>query len=176
MAVRTLTPDDIRGVVGILPTPATPDADQWACTASVDLDETARMTRRIVEGGVSILMTCGSFGEGPTLLADECEDFTKAIRDAMAGRGVLFAGVTTLNTRETIARARRLVALGAHGLFVGRPMWMALDSAPVRQGHPTPKRRRPTWRAGERPAGAGRACATKSEPTVRREPFEPLEA
>lgn len=131
MPSPSLTPEDIVGIVGILPTPATPDADRWSCTQSVDLDETARMTRRIVEGGVSILMTCGSFGEGPTLLAEECEDFTKAILEAMAGRGLLFAGVTTLNTRETIARARRLVALGAHGLFVGRPMWMALDPAGI---------------------------------------------
>jgi dihydrodipicolinate synthase/N-acetylneuraminate lyase len=39
--------------------------------------------------------------------------------------------VTTLNTRDTIARARALVELGADGLFLGRPMWMSLDPAGI---------------------------------------------
>jgi 4-(2-carboxyphenyl)-2-oxobut-3-enoate aldolase len=38
-----------------------------------------------------------------------------------------FAGVTTLNTRDTIARGREAIAVGADGLFVGRPMWLPLD-------------------------------------------------
>lgn len=128
MPRRSLAPDDIVGVVGILPTPATPDAGHWSCTASVDLEETARMTATIKAAGVSILMTGGSFGEGASLLAEETEDFVDTIVQALEGDGLLFAGVTTLNTRETIRRARRLVEIGADGLFLGRPMWMALDA------------------------------------------------
>jgi len=127
-ATRSLTPNDIVGIVGILPTPSTPDADQWSCTASVDLEETARMTATIKSAGVSTLMTCGSFGEGPSLLPEENEDFTDTIVQALGGDGLLLAGVTTLNTRETIRRARRLIEIGANGLFLGRPMWMALDA------------------------------------------------
>ncbi|MCP8938220.1 dihydrodipicolinate synthase family protein [Alsobacter sp. SYSU M60028] len=122
-----ILPADIAGVVGIIPTPSTPDADHWSCVNSVDLDETAKMVSRIVDGGVRILMTNGSFGEGATLTAREHADFTDCIVRTLAGRGLLFAGVTTLNTRDTIARARALVELGADGLFLGRPMWMALD-------------------------------------------------
>jgi 4-(2-carboxyphenyl)-2-oxobut-3-enoate aldolase len=128
---RSLTPDDIVGIVGILPTPSTPDADHWSCTASVDLEETARMVATIASAGVTTLMTCGSFGEGPSLLPEENEDFTDCIIQTLSGRGLLFAGVTTLNTRETIRRARRLVEIGADGLFLGRPMWMALDPAGI---------------------------------------------
>lgn len=119
--------DDIRGIVGIIPTPSTPDADHWSCEASVDFELTRAMVSRIVDGGVRILMTNGSFGEGATLTEREHFDFTACVAGTLAGRGLLFAGVTTLNTRDTIARARGVLARGADGLFLGRPMWMALD-------------------------------------------------
>lgn len=118
---------DIRGVLGMLPTPSTPDADRWDCIRSVDLDETARMTAMIVGAGVRILVTNGSFGEGATLTAEEHRDFTACVAGALGGDGLLFAGVTTLNTRDTIARARAAIDAGADGLFLGRPMWMSLD-------------------------------------------------
>lgn len=127
----TVTADDIRGVLGMLPTPSTPDADRWDCARSVDLDETARMTAMIAGAGVRILVTNGSFGEGATLTASEHRDFTACIADALAGDGLLFAGVTTLNTRDTVERARAAVDAGADGLFLGRPMWMSLDHAMI---------------------------------------------
>ncbi|MHB2166194.1 dihydrodipicolinate synthase family protein [Alsobacter sp. R-9] len=123
----SITVDAIRGIVGILPTPSTPDADHWSCEQSVDLEATAAMVRMVVDAGVGILMTGGSFGEGPTLTWREHRAFTDAIVQAHGGKALLFAGVTTLNTRDTIERARGLVALGADGLFLGRPMWMAMD-------------------------------------------------
>ncbi len=126
-----VTVEDIRGVLGILPTPSTPDADHWSCENSVDLDETARMVETILDAGVSIFLTNGSFGEGATLTWPEHRDFTDCIVRTMRGRGLLFVGVTTLNTRDTIARARALVELGADGLFLGRPMWMSLDPAGI---------------------------------------------
>lgn len=127
----TLTSDDIRGIAGILPTPATPDADHWSCENSVDLAETESMVERVVAGGVRILLTGGSFGEGATLTAREHAAFTDTIVCTAKGRALLFAGATTLNTRDTIQRGRELVALGADGLFLGRPMWMALDQPAI---------------------------------------------
>lgn len=122
-----LSVDDIRGVLGMIPTPSTPDADRWSCENSVDLDATAAMVERVVDGGVRILLTNGSLGEGATLLSHEQRDFHDCIVRTMRGRGLVFAGVTTLNTRETIARARLLLDVGVDGLFLGRPMWMSLD-------------------------------------------------
>ena len=81
----------------------------------------------VVEGGVRILLTNGSLGEGASLLAHEHLDFTRCIADTIKGTGLLFAGVTTLNTRESIARAKGVLSAGADGLFLGRPMWMSLD-------------------------------------------------
>jgi len=122
-----LTPQDITGIVGILPSPATADADRWDCEQSVDLDEVEKMTARIAGEGVRTLMTCGSFGEGATLLHDEQVALAACVADTLKGDGLLFAGATTLNTRETVRLARRLVDAGADGLFLGRPMWMSLD-------------------------------------------------
>ena len=122
-----ITASDITGVLGMLPTPATPDADEWTCTQSVDLAATADMARMVVDGGIGILLTAGSFGEGASLTWEEHQALTDCLVQTVGSRCLIFAGATTLNTRDTIARGRGLVALGAHGLFLGRPMWMSLD-------------------------------------------------
>jgi len=122
-----ISPADIVGVLGILPTPSTPDAGHWSCTHSVDLDATARMVTTIRRAGIRLFATGGSFGEGASLTEAEHLDFTGCVAGALEGGGLLFAGATTMNTRDTIARARRLVERGADGLFLGRPMWMSLD-------------------------------------------------
>lgn len=128
---RHVTTEEIRGVLGMLPTPATPDADHWSCTQSVDLGETARMAEMIVGGGVGMLLTAGSFGEGATLTWEEHQAFTDCLVQTVGGRCLIFAGATTLNTRDTIARGRALAALGADGLFLGRPMWMSLHARDI---------------------------------------------
>ncbi|MEM8663579.1 MAG: dihydrodipicolinate synthase family protein [Pseudomonadota bacterium] len=120
-------PTDLEGIVAILPTPSLPGADRWDCEASVDLEATSAMTEMIAGAGIDLFMTCGSFGEGASLLAQEHEALTRCVAETLAGHGLLFAGATTMNTRETIHLARRLVAAGADGLFLGRPMWMSLD-------------------------------------------------
>ena len=123
--------DAIKGVLGMLPTPATADADQWSCTQSVDLDETERMANMVVDAGISILMTAGSFGEGASLTWAEHQLLTDCLVQTVGERSLIFAGATTLNTRDTIERGRGLVALGADGLFLGRPMWMSLDQVDI---------------------------------------------
>lgn len=125
--LRDITAEHITGVLGMLPTPSTPDADHWSCTQSVDLDETARMATMVVAGGVKTLMTAGSFGEGASLTWEEHQAFTDCLVQSVGSRCLLFVGATTMNTRDTIARGRALMALGADGLFLGRPMWMSLD-------------------------------------------------
>jgi 4-(2-carboxyphenyl)-2-oxobut-3-enoate aldolase len=122
-----LTAADIRGVVAILPTPALPGADRWDARDTVDLAETEKLTRALVDAGVDVLLTGGTFGEGASLTLDEVLAFTDTVVRTVAGRIPVFAGATTLNTRDTIERGRRLADVGADGLFLGRPMWVALD-------------------------------------------------
>lgn len=124
-----VTYEDIVGVVGIVPTPATADASSWSSTNTINLSETEKMVKLVTAAGVDILMTNGTFGEGATLMEDEHLEFVRCVVETNARSRPVFAGVTTLNTRDTIRRARDLLSRGADGLFVGRPMWLALDDA-----------------------------------------------
>ncbi len=128
-------PDGFRGLVGIMPTPATADAGSWRCENSVDLGETERMVQVLVDAGTDILMTNGTFGECATITQDEHRSFNACVAETVAGRVPFFCGVGTLNTRDTVAQARRAVALGADGIFVARPMWLALSQDQIIRFH-----------------------------------------
>lgn len=128
MSVRV---SDLTGVVGIVPTPATADADRWDASDSVNLPETRKMVRLVLAAGVGTIMTTGTFGECATLTWPELRDFVACVVEVAAGAAPVFAGVTTLNTRDTIRRGRGLVDAGADGLFVGRPMWLAMDDRAI---------------------------------------------
>ena len=126
-----VTFDDFVGVAGIVPTPATPHAGQWRAVQTIAYEETRKMVDLVVEAGVNILMTTGTFGECATLTWPELRGFVECVAQTAAGRVPVFAGVTTLNTRDTIERGRELLHVGADGLFVGRPMWLAMDDAAI---------------------------------------------
>lgn len=126
-----LSTEDILGVVGIVPTPANPGADRWDAANTVNLAETEKMIDAVVAAGIEIVMTTGTFGECATLTWGELQDFTDCVVRTTRKRAPVFAGVTTLNTRDTISRGRTLLELGADGLFVGRPMWLPLDDQAI---------------------------------------------
>ena len=126
-----ILPSDINGLVGILPTPATADASSWKAENTVNLPETEKMCRLVVDSGVDILMTNGTFGECATLTEDEHVAFNACVIETVGGRVPVFSGIGTLNTRDTIRRGKALLAAGADGLFVGRPMWLAMDETQI---------------------------------------------
>jgi hypothetical protein len=61
-----LSAQDLRGMYAIPPTPAKPRADRWDATDTVDLDEAARFTERLIQDGVSGFMVLGTTGECAT--------------------------------------------------------------------------------------------------------------
>jgi 4-(2-carboxyphenyl)-2-oxobut-3-enoate aldolase len=126
-----VTTSDVRGVYAIMPTPALPGAGDPAATDTVDHAETARAVRALIDDGVDAVLTTGTFGECATLTWDELRAFAETAVAAAAGRVPVFAGATTLNTRDTIARARVLRDLGVSGMLLGRPMWCYLDDAGI---------------------------------------------
>ena len=128
-----LTSADITGVVGIVPTPATMDADRVDAMQTVNVPETVKLVEAVLDAGTDVIMTTGTFGECSTLTWDELQTMVGCVVDVTAKRRPVFAGVTTLNTRDTIERARHLIDLGADGLFVGQPMWIALDQEMIVQ-------------------------------------------
>lgn len=62
-----VTYDDFRGMLGIVPTPATPDAESWQATNTVNLAETQKMIEVVVGAGIEMIATTGTFGECATL-------------------------------------------------------------------------------------------------------------
>ncbi|GAB6171378.1 hypothetical protein JCM15765_08560 [Paradesulfitobacterium aromaticivorans] len=53
--------------------------------------------------------------------------FVAKVIETAAGRVPVFAGATTLNTRDTLHRGKLFMGLGASGLFLGRPIWCECD-------------------------------------------------
>jgi dihydrodipicolinate synthase/N-acetylneuraminate lyase len=122
---------DFRGLFGILPTPATADASHWSAGNTVDFPQTEKLVALILEAGVDIIATTGTFGECATLTREELLSFVECVVQVNRKSRPVFAGVTTLNTRDTIALGRKLVGVGADGLFIGRPMWLAMDDQAI---------------------------------------------
>jgi 4-(2-carboxyphenyl)-2-oxobut-3-enoate aldolase len=122
-----LSADAVRGVYAIMPTPAVEGAEDPATTDTVDYAETARAVGKLIDDQVDAILTNGTFGEGATLTWDEHRRFAEVVVREAAGRVPVFIGATTLNTRDTVARARAIRDLGADGLLLGRPMWSYCD-------------------------------------------------
>jgi 4-(2-carboxyphenyl)-2-oxobut-3-enoate aldolase len=118
---------ELRGVIGYLLTPVKDESIDYTTKNAIDIEETARATDALIRDGVSALCLNGTFGEVASLCWEELKLFTATVIQAARGRVPVFAGATTLNTRDTIARAREFHALGARGLMLGRPMMSPLS-------------------------------------------------
>ena len=118
-----LTTADIRGVAIMIPTPCIEGGELWSETSSVDLEETARMTENVIRDGVSNIAACGTTGECAALLWEEKAAFSDTMVQVNAGRVPIFAGATSLGTKETVRQMRALKDIGAQGAFVGLPLW-----------------------------------------------------
>ena len=101
-----LTKDDIRGVSAMIPTPCKPGQDGWQHEDSVDHEETARMVNKLIDAGIGSIAANGTTGECAALTFDEKLGFTRTVLEAVDGRVPVFAGVTTLGTKETVQQMR----------------------------------------------------------------------
>lgn len=129
-----LSAADIKGVVAYMPTTVRTDIKIDRNTKNaIDLDEAARAADVLVRDGASGICLNGTFGELPSLTLDEIVDFTRAVVESVADRVPVFAGATTLNTRDTIERARLFRDAGAHGLNLGRGMMSAMGDLNIIQ-------------------------------------------
>ncbi len=118
-----LTPEEVRGVYVIMPTPATRDAERWDAEDTVNLDETARLAEQLIRDGVDGIIALGSGGEAATITPDEFRSFVDCLLSTVNQRVPTFIGATTLGTHETVQRIRFLRERGASGTMLGLPMW-----------------------------------------------------
>jgi dihydrodipicolinate synthase/N-acetylneuraminate lyase len=118
-----LTAQDINGVYAILATPAKDGADRWDATATVDLDETARLTEQLIADGVDGLIVLGTTGECATLTKPEFESFVDCFLSTVDKRVPTYVGATCLGTHDIVERLRFVQERGADGTMLGLPMW-----------------------------------------------------
>ncbi len=126
-----LTYEAVKGIFSIIPSPSKPDAASATAESTVDLEETARATKALIDDGVDAIMTTGTLGEGSTLTEEEWREINPVIVNAAEGRVPIIVGATTLNTRDTIKRATFARDIGAQGLFLGRPMWCEMSQEAI---------------------------------------------
>jgi trans-o-hydroxybenzylidenepyruvate hydratase-aldolase len=124
-----LSAADIAGAWAIIPTPATADAGSLEAANTVDVEETTRVVEALIDSGVDGILSLGTLGECAALSWPEKQDFIKAMVDAARGRVPVFAGTTSLSTRETIQQSREAQRIGVDGVMVGPPMWNRPDTS-----------------------------------------------
>ncbi|WP_322486714.1 dihydrodipicolinate synthase family protein, partial [Mycolicibacterium parafortuitum] len=117
MTTRTseLVPSDMKGLWGFVPACSTPDAADVNAVDTIDTDALASLVDRLVRDGVDGIVTTGSAGESHTLSDDEYRTLITTVVETVNARVPVFVGASTLNTRDSIRRARVIADLGADG-------------------------------------------------------------
>ena len=90
------------------------------------LDEAAlrRLVRRQLDAGIDFLVPCGTTGESPTLEhAEHLRVVQITLEEAKLRKVPVLAGAGGYNTREVIALARELEAMGVDGLLSVTPYY-----------------------------------------------------
>jgi 4-hydroxy-tetrahydrodipicolinate synthase len=90
---------------------------------SLDEEALRRLVQRQIEGGIHFLVPCGTTGENPTLTRQEHLRVVEITREVAHGKVPVLAGCGGNNTREVVALAKDLEALGADGLLVVTPYY-----------------------------------------------------
>jgi trans-o-hydroxybenzylidenepyruvate hydratase-aldolase len=118
-----LSVQDIKGLYAIIPTPAKPDANQLDATHTVDLDETARLVKALIDDGVDAIVTTGTTGECATITDGEFRDLVACVSQTVGRRVPLLIGSTALGGHAIVERLKFVREAGADGALLGLPMW-----------------------------------------------------
>jgi hydratase-aldolase len=117
------TTQDLHGVMAMMPAFATEDAADLRATATVDVDNLRFAVDRIINDGIDVIATTGSFGEFHTLLWEEFELLTRSTLEVVDARVPLFIGCTSLNSREVVRKMQFVQDAGGQGVLVGVPFY-----------------------------------------------------
>ena len=104
----------LRGLGTALVTPFLPDG-------TVDVEALRKLVEWQVGEGADFLVPCGSTGEAQTLTADERQLVVRTVVEGARGRRPGMAGATSNDTREAVAEARRMAALGVTWILSATP-------------------------------------------------------
>ncbi|MFI7014963.1 4-hydroxy-tetrahydrodipicolinate synthase [Streptomyces sp. NPDC050164] len=95
----------------------------FTTSGTLDLDGAQRLAARLVAQGCDGLVLSGTTGESPTTTDAEKSTLIAAVREAVADRASIVAGIGTPDTRHTLDLAREAEKAGADGLLVVAPYY-----------------------------------------------------
>lgn len=90
---------------------------------AIDIKALDALVDRMIDGGVSGLVPCGTTGEAPTLSTDEQEAVVAAVVRRSGGRVPVIAGAGTNATAGTIDRCTAAVRAGADAVMLVAPYY-----------------------------------------------------
>ena len=106
----------MRGCATALVTP-------FGADGAVDIERTRALAARQVEGGVRILVPCGTTGESVTMSGAEREQVIGEAVEAAKGRARVIAGTGSNNTAHAVEQSRRAAEIGADAVLVVAPYY-----------------------------------------------------
>jgi trans-o-hydroxybenzylidenepyruvate hydratase-aldolase len=121
-----LSASDLKGVLGMMPAFATPDAVDIRATQTIAVDNLKEGVDRIIKDGVNNIATTGTYGECYNLLFDEFKTLAVATVEAVNKRVPLFIGCTSPNPREVVQKMNFVKDLGTNGVLLGVPYYEQL--------------------------------------------------
>ena len=118
-----LSSKDIAGFMAMMPAFATDDAGDFRARSTIDVARLHHGVDRMIQDGVNVISTTGSFGECHTLLMDEFNTLAHETAAANRQRVPLFIGVTSTHTREVAEKCKLLSDAKVDGVLVGVPYY-----------------------------------------------------
>jgi len=123
--------DELRGICGMMPAFSTPDAGSLTATDTVDVNNLRDGLNRVIEDGVGLIATTGTFGQTWNLFYEEFQTLVKASLEAVNNRVPLMLGVTSANPRDVVRRMRFVREAGGQGVLLGLPHYEPLPVADI---------------------------------------------
>ena len=112
----SLAPAPYGRMLTAMVTPFKPDG-------SVDLDAVAAVAAHLVENGNDGVVVSGTTGESPTTTVAEDAEILRAVKDGVAGRGNVIAGVGTNSTAHSAELARNAAKVGVDAMLLVTPYY-----------------------------------------------------
>jgi 4-hydroxy-tetrahydrodipicolinate synthase len=106
----------LRGCATALITPFTSDG-------AVDAEGFRALVERQIDGGVSLLVPCGTTGESATMTEEEDREVIKICVEAARGRARVIAGTGSNSTAAAVEYSRAARDLGADAVLVVAPFY-----------------------------------------------------
>ena len=117
------TADDLRGLNAMIPSFSKQMEIGLESDDTVDAEAVIDCVGRMIDDGIDVVSAMGSYGEFHTLTDNEFKTMVKATLDAVKKRVPVFIGVTSLNSREVVRKAKIARDMGAEGIFTGVPFY-----------------------------------------------------